>query len=39
MFSATWPQSVRKLANDLCHEKPIHVQIRDHDLTINKNIK
>lgn len=40
MFTATWPREVRQLAHDLCHEKPIHIQLGDHDnTTFNKNIK
>ena len=39
MFTATWPHSVRALAEDLCHEKPIHIQLGRNDSTVNVNIK
>ena len=39
MFSATWPQSVRKLALDFCHSNPIHIQIGDMENNVNNDIE
>eukprot|EP00331_Platyophrya_macrostoma_P033345 CAMPEP_0176458270 /NCGR_PEP_ID=MMETSP0127-20121128/32488_1 /TAXON_ID=938130 /ORGANISM="Platyophrya macrostoma, Strain WH" /LENGTH=763 /DNA_ID=CAMNT_0017848797 /DNA_START=37 /DNA_END=2328 /DNA_ORIENTATION=+ len=38
MWSATWPQEVRKLANDLCKDNPIRVVIGKDELVVNKDI-
>lgn len=39
MFSATWPQSVRKLALDFCQANPIHIQIGNMDNNVNNDIE
>eukprot|EP00331_Platyophrya_macrostoma_P030090 CAMPEP_0176437136 /NCGR_PEP_ID=MMETSP0127-20121128/18426_1 /TAXON_ID=938130 /ORGANISM="Platyophrya macrostoma, Strain WH" /LENGTH=832 /DNA_ID=CAMNT_0017820673 /DNA_START=6 /DNA_END=2504 /DNA_ORIENTATION=- len=38
MWSATWPKEVRKLAEDLCKEKPIHIVVGNDDLAVNKAV-
>ncbi|KAJ1976319.1 hypothetical protein H4R34_004022 [Dimargaris verticillata] len=38
MFSATWPESIRKLANDFLRD-PVRVTIGSDDLTVNQNVK
>ncbi|KAL4456175.1 hypothetical protein ABPG74_014136 [Tetrahymena malaccensis] len=38
MFSATWPQTVRRLALDFCHGDPIHIQIGDMENNVNNDI-
>ena len=40
MFSATWPESVHKLARSYCGDKPIHINIGDphNALRANANI-
>ncbi|RKP34980.1 P-loop containing nucleoside triphosphate hydrolase protein [Dimargaris cristalligena] len=37
MFSATWPESVRKLASDFLRD-PVRVTVGSEDLTVNKNV-
>ncbi|KAJ1968040.1 hypothetical protein IWQ62_001489 [Dispira parvispora] len=38
MFSATWPESVRKLANEFLNEA-VKVTIGSDELTVNRNVK
>ncbi|CAD8180221.1 unnamed protein product [Paramecium octaurelia] len=37
-FSATWPQEVQRLANNLCNQDPIFLQLGERGLSVNKNI-
>ncbi|CAK56769.1 unnamed protein product (macronuclear) [Paramecium tetraurelia] len=37
-FSATWPQEVQRLANSLCSQDPIFLQLGERGLSVNKNI-
>ncbi|CAD8160866.1 unnamed protein product [Paramecium pentaurelia] len=38
-FSATWPNEVQRLANSLCIQDPILLQIGEQGLSVNKNIQ
>ncbi|CAD8168831.1 unnamed protein product [Paramecium octaurelia] len=37
-FSATWPNEVQRLANSLCNQDPIMLQLGEQGLSVNKNI-
>ncbi|CAK80908.1 unnamed protein product (macronuclear) [Paramecium tetraurelia] len=37
-FSATWPKEVQRLANNLCNEDPVFLQLGERGLSVNKNI-
>ncbi|CAD8086215.1 unnamed protein product [Paramecium sonneborni] len=37
-FSATWPKEVQRLANSLCNQDPIFLQLGERGLSVNKNI-
>jgi ATP-dependent RNA helicase DDX5/DBP2 len=39
MWSATWPQSVQRLAREFCKEDPVHVNIGDEGLRACKDVK
>jgi len=39
MWSATWPVEVSRLANDICREKPIHINVGSMDLKACHNIR
>lgn len=38
MWSATWPKEVRRLAESICVDKPVHVQIGADELVANHQI-
>ena len=38
LWSATWPQEIRRLAEDLCKEKPVHIVVGNDDLAVNKAV-
>ncbi|CAD8171747.1 unnamed protein product [Paramecium pentaurelia] len=38
-FSATWPNEVQRLANSLCIQDPILLQLGEQGLSVNKNIQ
>ena len=38
MWSATWPREIQNLANDLCREEPVHINIGSTELTASHNI-
>jgi ATP-dependent RNA helicase DDX5/DBP2 len=37
-FSATWPQEVEKLGNEVCYNSPVKIKIGSEDLTLNNSI-
>lgn len=39
MWSATWPESVQKLARDLCREDPVHINVGARQLRTAHTIK
>jgi len=39
MWSATWPQEVRRLATDLCREAPIHICVGGEQMKACHNIR
>jgi len=39
MWSATWPQEVSRLANDLCRESPVHINVGSLEMKACHNIR
>jgi len=38
LYSATWPEEIRKLANDLCKQDPVKCRVGPEELAVTENV-